>query len=71
MQLQLAHGVVLLDDLKRLDKQGGAAGRLVVDDAVDLALGVGADGDNVAALALGDQRLLQIGLELGAVHQPV
>ncbi len=40
-------------------------------NALDLAFGVGAHGDDVAALALGDEGFLQIGLEVRAVHQPV
>jgi hypothetical protein len=40
-----------------------------VDDAVDAALVLGAHRDHIAALALRDQRLLQIGFDIAAVHE--
>src|SRR3712207_6902298 len=39
---------------QRLDEEGGAAGRLIVDDAADLVAVLGANGKHVAAVALGD-----------------
>ena len=70
-QLPFAHGVVLLDDLDRLDKERRAAGRLIVNDAVDLPLVLGTHGNHIAALALRDQRILQVGLNTAALHQSI
>ena len=58
-QLRLAPGVAQLDHDQRLDEQRLAAARLVVDDALDLALGIGADRHDVAAVAQRDERLLE------------
>ena len=59
LELRLAPGVAQLDDDERLDEQRLAAARLIVDDALDAALGVGPDRHDVAAVAQGDDRLLQ------------
>ncbi len=40
-------------------------------DAVDVALVLGAHGDDIAALTLRHQRLLQVGLDVTAVHQAI
>ena len=76
-QLQFAEGVVHLDDRQRFDEQGRAARRLVVDDGLDLSLELGAQRDDIAPVALGDERILQHrhGLAVGdvllqAAHQP-
>ena len=58
-ELQFALGVVQLDDRQRFDEQGRAAGGLVVDDGLDLPLELGAQRDDVAPVALGDDRVLQ------------
>ncbi len=57
---QAAILVVQLDRGQRLHPQRRAAAALVVDDALQPPLGVGAQGDDVASAALGDDRLLQI-----------
>ena len=57
--LRLAPGVAQLDRDERLDEQGLAAARGVVDDALDPAPRIGLDRDDVAAVAQGDQRLLE------------
>ena len=76
LQLQLAHGVVQLDDRKRLNKKRRAARGLVVDHGLDLSLEFGAQGDHVASIALGDDRFLELVGRLGQValqarHQAV
>ena len=53
-ELCLAPGVAQLDRHERLDEQGLAASRLVVDDALDPGLGIGPDGHDVAAVAQRD-----------------
>ena len=63
-ELRLAPGVAELDDDERLDEQRLAAPRRVVDDALDAALRVGADGHDVAAVAQRDDRLLERAAEL-------
>ena len=50
-----------LDDRQRLDEQRLAARRLVVDDPLDPAALVGLDGQDVAAVPLGDDGVLQRG----------
>ena len=60
-QLQLADFVVQLHHRQRLDEERRAGGRLVVDDGLDLALELGAQRDDVAPVALGDDRFLQLG----------
>jgi len=67
LNLQLAPGVVVVDGGQRLDPEGGPAGRLVMDNALDLALELRPQGDDVAAAALGDQRLLQVAGVVGVV----
>ena len=57
--LRLAPGVAELDRHERLDEQGLAAARGVVDDALDPAPCLGPDRDHVAAVAQGDERLLE------------
>src|SRR6266576_1525924 len=52
-----AQRVTELDDLGRLQEDGGAGGRLVVHDAPDAGAGGRADGDHVAALPHGDGRI--------------
>ena len=68
-ELRLAPGVAQLDHDERLDEQRLAAARLVVDDALDPALGLGADGHDVAAVAQRDDRLLERAAELRAVDE--
>ena len=58
VELELVPLVVQLGHAERLDKQGRAAGRLVVDDALDLPLELGFDGDHVAPVARRDQGIL-------------
>ncbi len=53
--MQQVEGVVVLHDGQRLQKQGGLGLGLVVDDAGDRPPVVGLDGDDVAAVALGDE----------------
>ena len=64
--LRLAPGVAELDRDERLDEQGLAAARRVVDDALDPRPGLGLDRDDVAAVAQGDDRLLEGAAELRA-----
>ena len=64
--LRLAPGVAELDRDERLDEQGLAAARRVVDDALDPAPGLGLDRHHVAAVAERDDRLLERAAELGA-----
>ena len=71
LQLQFSHVVVLLDHGQRFDKECRAARRLVVNDSLDLPFVFRAHWNNVAALALGDNRLLQIGDDVTALHKPV
>ena len=59
-QLQLAIAIVQLNRRQRLDERGGATGRLVVHQAGDAPLGVGAHRDHKAPIALRDVRFLQI-----------
>ena len=68
-QLRLAPGVAQLDHDEWLDEDRLATPRLVVDDALDAPALVGADRDDVAAVAQGDQRLLQDAGELGTVDE--
>ena len=77
VELALPPAVVELDDLQRLDEERLAAGRGVVDDARQLRAGVGANRDDVAAIARGDDRVLEHRGVLAAgderiepVHQP-
>ena len=64
--LGLAPGVAELDGDERLDEQRRAAARRVVDDALDLRPGLGLDRDDVAAVAEGDDRVLERAAELRA-----
>ena len=64
--LRLAPGVAELDRDQRLDEQGLAAARRVVDDALDPAARLGLDRDDVAPVAQRDDRLLERAPELGA-----
>jgi len=57
--LGLAPGVAELDHDERLDEQGLAAARRVVDDALDPRPGLGLDRHHVAAVAERDDRLLE------------
>src|SRR5205085_1453588 len=59
LQLRLAPRVAQVDDDQRLDEQRLAAARLVVDDALDAAAGVGPDWDDITAVAQRDERLLK------------
>ena len=52
--------VVDLDGLERLEEQAGAAGRAAVHDARDRAAMLGTNHQHVAAVAIGDDLLLQI-----------
>ena len=67
-QLRLAPAVVQIHHSQRLDEQRGAAARLVMHQARDAPLELGAQRDNVAALALGDDRFLKIGRIGGRSH---
>ena len=58
-QLRLAPRVGQLHRHERLDEEGLPAARLVVDDALDPALGIGPHRHHVAAVAQRDERLLQ------------
>ena len=58
LALGLAQAIAEFDDGQRLDEQGGAGGGDVVDDGGHLAAQFGLDRDDVASVALGDQRLL-------------
>ena len=64
--LRLAPGVAELDRDERLDEQGLAAARRVVDDALDPRPGLGLDRHHVAAVAERDDRLLEGAPELRA-----
>ena len=64
--LRLAPGVAQLDGDERLDEQGLAAARRVVDDALDPRPGLGLDRHHVAAVAQGDDGLLERAAELRA-----
>ena len=68
-QLRLAPGVAELDHGERLDEERLTAARLVVDDASDAALGLGTDGDDVAAVAQGDDGLLERAGQLRPVDE--
>ena len=68
-QLRLAPRVAQLDHRDRFDEERLPAARLVVDDALDLALGLGPHGDDVAAVAQGDDRLLEGARQLRAVDE--
>ena len=57
--LRLAPGVAQLDRHERLDEQGLAAARRVVDDSLDPAARLGPHGQDVAPVAQGDDRLLE------------
>ena len=65
LQAELAPLVAHLDDLKRLQEDGGAGGGDVVDDSRYLGAHLRLDGDDVAAIAQGDDRLLE-GAAVGA-----
>jgi hypothetical protein len=52
--------VVDFDRAERLEKQTGAAGRRAVDDAGDAGAVLGLDHQDVAAVALGDDLILQV-----------
>ena len=52
--------VVDLDGAERLEKQAGAAGRAAVDDAGNRRAVLGAHDQHVAAVAIGDDLLLQV-----------
>ena len=67
-QLEFAPGIVQFDDGQRLNEDSRAGGRQVVDDAPDAALEIGLEGDDVAALALRDERLLQEGSISGRMN---
>ncbi len=67
--LGLAPGVAQLDDGQGLHEDGGAAGGDVVDDALHLAAHLGLDGDDVAAVAQGDYRLLDDAASVRRVDQ--
>jgi len=71
LQFQLPHGVVLLDHGQRFDEEGGAARRLIVNDALDLPLVLGSHRYDIAALALGDDRFLQKGDDFSVLYQSV
>ena len=58
VQDQRAPAIGHVDHGQRLDEQRCAAGRLVMDDAGHLPARLGADRDDVAAVALGDHRVL-------------
>ncbi len=64
--LRLAPGVAELDRDERLDEQGLAAARRVVDDALDPRPRLGLDRHHVAPVAERDDRLLERAAELGA-----
>ena len=61
LELELAPAVAHLDDLQGLQEDGGAGGGDVVDDAGELGAHLRLDGDDVAAVAEGDDRLLEGG----------
>ena len=69
-RLRLAPRVAQLHDDQRLHEQRLAAPRRVVDDALDLRPGLGADRDHVAAVAHRDERLLERPAQLRA-HQRI
>ena len=52
--------VVDLDGAERLEKQAGAAGGCAVDDAGDRGAMFGAHDEHVAAVAIGDDLILQV-----------
>ena len=52
--------VVDFDRAERLEEQAGAAGRRAVDDARNAAAMLGLDDEHVAAVALGDDLILQV-----------
>ena len=60
-QLGLTPPVIEIHYGKRLDEQSRAAAGLVMNQAGDAPFELGAQGDDVTALALGDDRLLQKG----------
>ena len=70
-QLRLAPLVVQLYHRQRLDEQGGAAARLIVHQPGYPALELGAQRNDVAPLALGDDRFLQVGLVRARGHDPL
>ena len=51
--LEFANAIVGVDDGGGFDEYGFAGGALIVDDALDLALEGGSDGDDEAAVAEG------------------
>ncbi len=59
LELRLAPAVGHVDDGERLEPHRGAAAGDVVDDALELAAHVGLDGDDVSAVAQGDDGLLR------------
>ena len=64
--LRLPPGVAQLDHDERLDEQGLAAARRVVDDALDPRAGLGLDRHDVPAVAERDDRLLERAAQLRA-----
>ena len=71
VELALAPAVVQLDDLERLDEERLTAGRRVVDDAWQLSSGVRAHRHDVAAVARGDDRVLEHRRVLAAADERV
>lgn len=65
-----AEVVVEIDCVHRLNPEGCAGAGLVVDDAFDASFKVGAEGDDVAAASLRNNRVLQI-LVGGGVDEAV
>jgi len=65
LKLEFAPGVVQFDDGQRFDKERHPRGGAIVDDALEAIFKLGLEGNDVAALALRDERLLQV---LGAAR---
>ncbi len=71
VELELAVFVVEVHNADGFHEEGGPGGGLVVDDGFDFAFEVGAEGDDVAAIAGGDEVVLQVGRDVGVVEHPL
>ena len=67
LQFQFPHLVAHLHHGQGFHEEGGAAGRLVVNQSWNAPLVLGLEGDNVAAVALGDEGFLKVLSDFGVV----
>jgi hypothetical protein len=68
-ELSLLPGITDLDRLERLNKQGSASRRDIVDNASQMASELWLDWQHIAVVSLGNKRLLDPALILGTIEE--